>query len=610
MDSNAVSALAAAALGQNGGASAGAGAAAAGGASATSVIPPITPVSIASAAPAQPSSSAWDAKGIDIAAAERLKPPAEPGEYETWLRVVTGRPLKRYGADLLVAPARDFSVPVTSAIPPDYALNIGDTVAISLTGSVEGSARFVIDRDGRIYLPNVGSVSLAGVLYRDLKERVADAIGHKYRGYDVSVSVAALHGVRVYVTGFANNPGSYTVSSLSTLANVVLAAGGPSAGGSFRSVKLYRNGHEVVDFDLYQLLRKGDRTEDPLVKSEDVLFIPPVGRQVAVVGSVNEEAIYEAKPGENLEDVLKLAGGTTNLADSSRIILYRLSDRDTVGSRQVDREQARTEPVAAGDILQILPQGSLIRPQERQQVVVRIEGEVNKPGNYFVAPGTSMSEVVTMAGGLSSRAYPFSTVFSRVSVRQQQMENYHEALDQMEQALTIAPLTTSSLQDAAERQSQLTAAKSFIDKLRQREPDGRLVLDLSPDSTTLSGNIVLENNDHIFVPAKMHTVGVFGAVFRQASFLLDDAQHLHVKDYIDQAGGPIRGADIGNVFVVRANGSVLSRKRGAMAAPVSPGDTIFVPIKTHSTSVLTKLLNFSTLLFQFGVTAAAVSAIK
>lgn len=540
----------------------------------------------------------------------RLKPPATPGEFETWLRTVTGRKIKRFGTDLLLPAARDFAVPATTTIPPDYALNIGDVVSVSMTGSVEGSASFQIDRDGQIYLPNVGSVSLVGVQYRDLKSRIADAIGRKYRGYEVSVSIAKLSGVRVYVTGFANNPGSYTVNSLSTLVNAVFAAGGPSAGGSFRSVKLYRNGREVTDFDLYQLLRKGDRSHDPLLQNEDVLFIPPVGKQVAVVGSVNEEAIYEARGDESVEDVLRLAGGPTNLADHDRLLLYRLSDRDTVGSRQLDHAQAGAEVAASGDIVQVLPQGSLVRPLDRQQVVVRLEGEVNHPGNYYVAPGTPLKAVVDMAGGLTSRAFVYGTEFSRETVREQQRTSYLEAIDQMETALAVAPSRNDGIGDSAVQAAQLAAARAYLDKLRQKEPDGRLVLDVTPAMTDLPGDILLENNDHIVVPPRVDTVGVFGAVYRPASFLLDRSRRNRVSDYLEEAGGGIRGADRGNIFVVRANGSVLTKRRGALDAEVLPGDAIFVPIRTQYSGVLAKIRDISTILFQFGVTAAAVAAIQ
>ena len=538
-----------------------------------------------------------------------LRKPAPPGEFERWARDATGRDLRRYGSDLLTVGARDFALPSTTTIPPDYALNVGDVVSISLTGSVDGSVDREIDRDGRIFLPNVGSISLIGVRYRDLKDRVAAAVGRQFRGYDVSVSIARLRGVRVYVTGFANNPGAYSVTSLSTLVNAVLAAGGPSAGGSFRSVKLYRNGREVADFDLYQLLRKGDRSHDPLLQNEDVLFIPAVGKQVAVVGSVNDEAIYETRDGESLADVLALAGGPTTIADPLRLILYRQADQDTVGSRMIERSLAATERAEGGDIIQLLPQGSLTRPLERQQAIVRIEGEVNRPGNYYVPPNTPLSKVLEMAGGLTPRAYVYGTQFYRESVRVQQRRSFAEAFDQMQVSLAAAPLTGDTLQDAGQRQAQLTAARSFLDQLRSKQPDGRLVLNIADVTSPLPVDLPVENNDHIVVPPRVATVGVFGAVYRPASFLLEGAGG-SVRQYLERAGGPIRGADKARIFVVRANGSVLTEKRGALKAKVLPGDTVFVPLKAQSSSVWAKIRDISSIIFQFGLSAAAVAAIS
>jgi len=539
-----------------------------------------------------------------------LSTPAEPGEFERYVENRVGRKIKRFGSELLIKAERDFALPSEATVPPDYALNIGDVVSISLTGSVEGSANFTIDRDGKIFLPKVGSVSLVGVRYRDLRDRIADSIGRQYRGYDVSVSIKKLSGVRVYVTGFANHPGSFTVNSLSTLVNAVLAAGGPNGGGSFRSVELIRNGQKVADFDLYELLRAGSRANDPVLQNEDVIFIPPVGEQVAVVGSINDEAIYEARSGETIADVLRFAGGPTALADNSRLVLYRLSESATVGSRQIGRAEMPLSPVENGDILQILSEGSLSQPLERQSVVVRIEGEVNHPGNYFVPPGTSLSEVLAKAGGLTSRAYVYGTQLTRESVRQQQRRSFGEALDQMQLTLAAAPLTDHRA-DSAARPAETAAAQAVIERLRNARPDGRLVLSIPYESAAPPGELVLENNDHIYVPPLIRTVGVFGAVYRPASFRLSDANSTErVKDFIERAGGTEHMADKGNIFVVRANGDVLTRKRGALSAHVRPGDVIFVPVKVRSYSLLEKLRDISSVVFQLGLGAAAVAAIQ
>lgn len=535
---------------------------------------------------------------------------AEPNEFELYVQRLLGRRLPRFGEDLILPAERDFATPATATVPPDYILNVGDVVAISMTGSIEGSVERTIDTDGRIFLPKVGSIRLAGVRYGDLRDTVSAAIGRQYRGYTVTAGINKLRGVRIYVTGFANNPGAFTVNSLSTMANAVFSAGGPAAGGSFRSIKLYRNGAEVADFDLYELVRGGSRVNDAILQNEDVLFIPPVGPQVAVIGSVSEEAIYESKPGETLETLLAFAGGTNTLGDASRLILYRTNDPTVVGPQQINRTAAANVPVAPGDILQILSKGSLTQPVDRQSVMVRIEGEVNRPGNYFVAPNTPMSHVLELAGGLTPRASAYGTKLQRTSVRAQQRESFKEAIEQLELTLAAAPLTADTSQAEGDRNLQLAGARSVLERLRKAEPDGRVVMNIHPDSTTLPADILLENNDQIVVPVRSTTVGVFGAVYRPASFLMENGRkQMRVKDYVERAGGAIRAADRNGIFVVRANGEVLSKRRGALSARVLPGDVIFVPVKTQSASFWTKLREISTTLFQIGLSTATVASL-
>lgn len=537
------------------------------------------------------------------------KRPAKPGEFEEFIARLLGRRLPRFGENLLLPESRDFAVPSTASIPPDYIINPGDTISIALAGSVEGAVDRTVDTNGNIFLQGVGAIKVAGVRYADLRDRISAAIGRQYRGYTVSVAIKELRGIRVYVTGFANNPGAFSVGGLSTMVNAIFQAGGPSAGGSFRTVKLYRNGQEVADFDLYQLLRGGSRVNDAVLQNEDVLFIPPAGEQVAIIGSVREEAIYEAKPGETIEEMLAAAGGPNTLGDPTRVILYRTNDPSAVGPQQIQRNQTAHVDVRAGDILQILSRGSLTQPIERQSVLVRVEGEVNRPGIYYVAPNTPTSQILEMAGGLTPRAFAYGTKFTRQSVRLQQQESYREAIEQLELTLAAAPLTAETSQSESERASQLAGAKAVVEKLRQAEPDGRVVLNISPLATTLPPNILLENNDSIYVPPRSSTVGVFGAVYRPASFLIDEHRPLRVRDYISQAGDTIRSADRGGVFVVRANGEVVSKRRGAWGTRVLPGDVVFVPVKTQSGAFWSKFKDITTTLFQLGLSAATFATV-
>lgn len=538
----------------------------------------------------------------------RIKPKLpEPSEFELYVERRVGKRLARFGADLITPEARDFAVPTTTSTPPDYRLNPGDEFTINIVGSAQGSFTVVVDPDGRIFIPQVGPVAVANVRYSDLQAVVSRAIAKQFRSYRVTVAMTKLQGVRVYVTGFANVPGAYTLSSLSTVVNAMFAAGGPSAGGSFRGIQLFRAGKLVSDFDLYDLIRKGDKSRDVTVKNEDVLYIPPVGAQVAFVGSVNAEAIYEAKPGESVLDVLAAAGGFNPLADSARLVVYSQRNLDTIGGEQITTAEARSLKAQSGDIVQVLSNGNLARPLERQAVLVRLEGEVSRPGNYYVSPGTTLGQVLQLAGGLTQHAFLYGTQFDRFSVRDQQREAYKAAIDQLELSVAAAPLSQAPTTDTTARASELTAAQSILAKLRLAQPSGRLVLNLPVTAAALPNDMVLENNDHILIPPRPITVGVFGAVYRPGSFEYADGRKAGV--YLDRAGGAQRAGDKGDIFVVHANGDVAPRRRGALSAPALPGDIIFVPVKTQSTSILARLRDIGTILFGFGLSAASIVAL-
>lgn len=533
----------------------------------------------------------------------------EPGEFQIYVEQLIGRELPIFGSDLVLPEGRDFAQPASATVPPDYRLNVGDTVVISLTGSVEGSVQREIDSNGNIFLPSVGTIRVAGVRHGDLRIHLANAIGTQYRNFSAGVRVSQLRGIRVYVTGFANNPGAYTINGLSTLANAVFQAGGPSSGGSMRLVSVIRDGRQIGQFDLYDLLRGGSRVNDLVLQNEDVILIPPVGRQVAAYGSVNEEAIFELLPGETLADVVALAGGVNSLADPSRLILYRAVTDGNPGPREIRMADAAVTPGVEGDVVQVLAVGSLIQPLANQSIIVRLEGEVLRPGNYFVSPNTPMSEVIAQAGGLTARAFPYGTRLVRESVRAQQRESFFYAIDQVELALASAPLTADATERQGDQLAENTAARAVLESLRAAEPDGRLVLDIAPADAMPPGGLVLENNDRILIPARPSSVGVFGAVYRPASFMIGAAPR-QIRDYLDMAGGTLAAADRNDIFVVRANGEVMTRANGALSAAALPGDVVFVPIKTNSRDILGRIAQITTILFQLGISAATVAAIN
>jgi len=529
--------------------------------------------------------------------------------------------IRRFGAELMTPGGRGGLAAESAAqIPSDYVVNVGDELLVTLWGSVDADLRLTVDRSGRITIPRVGPILVAGLHYADLDQAVDQRVAQVFRNYKLSVTLGKLRSIRVYVTGFSRRPGAYTVSSLATLVNAVMQAGGPSAAGSFRDIELRRGGKLVTRFDLYDLLLKGDKTADRSLQAEDVVFIGPIGPQAALIGSVNKPAVFELKPGETVNDVVAMAGGFSAVADHARLTVEHISDRADKRVTELALPSAGSEKPQNGDLLRAYSAVSAVLPLDKQNVRVRVEGEVRRPGEYILPAQTTMQAAIAAAGGLTSAAYIYGTDFSRESVRVVQEQNYERALRDLETqfARTTATQRTTSADDAAALVAQSQNSTRLIAQLRSVHPTGRIVLQMDPNRPALP-ELSLENGDRILIPARPTTVGVFGSVFNGGSFLY--TQGSSVADSIKLAGGPTRGADPGSAFVIHANGSVVSARQKSSGwlsigandldgVAAQPGDTVFVPEELNKTSWMQDAKDWTTILYQFGLGAAALKTIK
>lgn len=511
------------------------------------------------------------------------KPPPPLNEFESYVQEQVREPLQRFGSNLLLQKTQGFAVPTTTAVPSDYILNPGDQLDIGLTGTAEANLRLVVDNEGKIFIPKIGDVNVAGIHYGDLRAALERRINAQYRRVNVSVTISRLHGITVYVTGFATTPGAYTMGSLSTMINGVLSAGGPSSGGSYRTVELRRGGRLVSTLDLYGLLFGGDKSHDAVLQNGDVLNILPTGPELAIVGSVNQPAIFEAKAGESLAEMLRFAGGFNGVADTSRVVVRSLADLDTGGSRQLAAAELAPTLAQRGDIVRVLSLARVSRPREREFVLATIEGEVAHPGRYYLAPGSTLADLLAKAGGMTSGAFTYGTLVEREAIRKEEQASFNRAVENLELAAAAQPLRASIVsggRDAANARSQ--SALQIIERLKLQQPDGRLVLNVQSGGP-LPVETALENNDRVFIPPTPSTVGVFGASYKTGSFLF--APRLLIGDYVKLAGGPQRIADSHDLFVVRANGSVVSmrEKHNLLRQEALPGDVIFVPVRSGAT---------------------------
>jgi len=547
--------------------------------------------------------------------------PAKPTDFEAYVRRQPGGlDIHRLGQDMIeglqsAGGATDYN----PLVPPDYVLRAGDELVVSLWGSVDADLRLQVDRSGRISIPRVGPVMVSGVRYADLPEVISRRVAQAFKNFQLSVTLGQLRGLRVYVTGFVNKPGAVTVSSLSTLAQALIRAGGPSSSGSFRNIQLRRGRELVSSFDLYDLMLKGDRAADQLLQADDVIFVGPIGTQIAVIGSVNRPAIFEIKPSETIADVLQMAGGFSAVADTRRLTLERLDNHKANRLTQLDLPASQTAKLTNGDLLRAFNAADVAWPIGQQNKRVRIDGEVARPGEYVMPPDSTLLDAVRAAGGLAKNAYLYATEFTRESVRLTQQQNYERALRDFETQVTSAAATrrTSTSEEANAVSSANAANSRLIGQLRTLKPTGRIVLQLTPTSDVLP-ELVLEDGDRLNIPAKPTTVGVFGSVFSAGSYL--HSANRSVGDYLRLAGGPTRGADDNSVFVIRANGTVssslqdsgfFSRGNQISGLPTEPGDTIFVPEELNRTTWVQNAKDWTQILYQFGIGLAGMkSAVK
>ena len=323
-----------------------------------------------------------------------------PSLYDMYLQAAP-RPaaLQRFGMQIFENGTRDLqAVPMDLPVGPEYVLGPGDAVAIDLWGGVSRRFYEVVDREGRISLPEIGPVLVAGKSLADVQQTVQKNLRTQFRDVSADVSLARLRSIRVYVVGDVVKPGAYDIGSLSTPLNALFAAGGPTSRGSLRIVKHFRGNQLVEDVDVYDLLLHGVKGGMERLENGDTVLVPPLGPEITIEGMVRRPAIYEEKDEKTLADALLLAGGllpgaTLRHIEVQRIVAHQkqtmlsldipASDSSADATRQLDSFQ-----IEDGDKIRIFP----IAPYA--QDAVYLEGHVIRPGKYSYHDGMRVTDLI------------------------------------------------------------------------------------------------------------------------------------------------------------------------------------------------------------------------
>ena len=546
----------------------------------------------------------------------RVNPYADiPSLYDMYVQASAHqRPTERFGLDVFRNTTNDpQAIPMDLPVGPDYVIGPGDGLEIDLWGGVSQRLFRVVDREGRVSLPEAGPLLVSGRNLGDAQQAVQQVLRTQYRDVSADVSLSRLRTVRVYVVGDVAEPGAYDISSLSTPLNALFAAGGVTPRGSLRALKHYRGKELVEEVDAYDLLLHGVRSGLRRLENGDTLLVPPLGPQVTVDGMVRRPAIYELHGESSLADVLELAGGILPTATLRHIEVQRVEahekrtmltlDLSPTGDADSAKKQLDAFKVKDGDEVHIFP----IAPYNEDAIY--IQGHVLRPGRYSYKQGMSLSDVIGSYKDLLPEPAPHYAEIVRLNP-----PDFHPSVESFDLTAALAnpasapklqPLDTvrvfsrydfepapevwiggevrepgkyrtsgqAHLRDAVYLAGGVTQDASLDSaQLFRTQPDGTMRI-LSVDlREALAGNpvdnLVMQPRDRLLVhrnPTRVDppTVFIKGEVAKPGRYPL--TTNMRVEDLVRVAGGLKRSAftDSADLARFEMNGS-----------PKSPGDRL------------------------------------
>jgi protein involved in polysaccharide export with SLBB domain len=475
-------------------------------------------------------------------------------------------------------------------VGPEYVVGPGDGLSIDLWGSVSQRLQRTVDREGRLALPEVGTVEVSGRTLGDVQNLLQNVLRTQFRDIQTDVSLTRLRTVRVYVVGDVQRPGAYDVSSLSTPLNAVYTAGGPTSRGSLRILRHLRRDQVVEQVDVYDLLLHGVRANMQHLEPGDTILVPPLGPEVTIEGMVRRPAVYELNGEKSLSDVLELSGGVLPTGTLREIDVDRLQAHQDRSMLRVDLPESNNQgavtealdkfEVQDGDKIKISP----ILPYSEKTVYV--EGHVFKPGKYAYRDGMKITDVVQSYKDILPEPSRQHAEIIRLNLPDYRPEviafNLGDAMDGKQQDIALKPFDTirifsrydfenapvititgevrdpgdhvsngvTHLRDAVFLAGGTTPDAQLKDaQVFRKLPSGKLEVINVDLAKAMSGDsdsdIVLEPQDRVFIQKDMSktdppTVMVQGQVARPGKYPL--GENMSAASLVLLAGGLKRGA--------------------------------------------------------------------
>ncbi|EOU2547596.1 SLBB domain-containing protein [Vibrio parahaemolyticus] len=308
---------------------------------------------------------------------------------EQWLKKGEQEELKRFGLDLFAGSPSTFAPISDVPVPANYTVGAGDEIIVQLFGKENETHRLRVNRAGTINFPSLGPVNVAGMHFSDARDSLTQRVKEQMIGVRSDISLGELRTMQVFVMGDAYKPGAYTVSALTTISQAIYYSGGFGESGALRDIQLKRDGKIIRKLDMYDLLLKGDASNDVRLLPDDVVLIGSVNDTVSIEGEINRPAIYEVKAGETYQQLIQMAGGFTANAYVEQLEIKRYASHGAREALTLDfnKTQDRQSKVKNGDSIKIL------KKSEELTRYVQIEGDVRHPGYVEWRNGVRVADI-------------------------------------------------------------------------------------------------------------------------------------------------------------------------------------------------------------------------
>lgn len=393
--------------------------------------------------------------------------------------------LEQFGYNLFAGTPTTFAPATNIPVPMNYVMGPGDTVVLQLYGQRNQRYEIAITREGVLQFPEVGPLNVAGLTFDEMSQLIQTTVDSSLIGQQVSITMGALRSIQVFILGEAFRPGSYTISSLSTMTNALFSSGGVTRVGSLRNVRLMRNGELISELDLYDLLLRGDTSSDARLLPNDVIFIPPIGRTVGIGGEVIRPAIFELTTEETVADILPLAGGllATAFPQGSRIERINSIGERTLVDIDITSPNDLATVVSNGDILQVY---SIL---DQVEGIITVRGHVNRPGGFAWREGIRITDVLpSITDMLPNPDLEFALVAREIQPTRRievLTVNLRSALENPAGEDNILLDSRDELLVFGARQSRQSQLAPVLRKLRSQATFDRL-----PQIVNVSGNVL------------------------------------------------------------------------------------------------------------------------